>query len=230
MAANKFAVIGLGQFGRAIATKLTRKGAEVLAIDSDDEIIDEISGEVTYAVALDATDKKALVSQNIQDFDAVIVAIGNNFEQLLLCSVILLELNVKRIISRAIGPYQRTILQKVGIKEVLIPEREIATMLTEKLLNPNIISYLQLPDKYRIVEIKAPEGSVGRTIGDLDLRDRYNLSLITLSKEKEVIVDGKVVLEEHIDVPGHDTILNDDDFLLVFGKQKDIDRFIEVNQ
>ncbi len=228
--ANKYAVIGLGQFGHAIARRLTRKGAEVLAIDIDEKIVDEISEDVSYAVALDATDKRALLSQNIHEYDAVVVAIGNNFEQLLLCSVLLLELEVPRIISRAQGKYQREILEKIGIHEILIPESEIANIVVEKLLNPDIVSYLQLPDNYRITEIRPLRTTIGRPVGDLNLRDRYNLSLITITKGSQTIKKGKVVLEEHITIPRHDTILGEEDYLLIFGKQSDIERFIEINR
>ncbi|GET25755.1 TrkA family potassium uptake protein [Prolixibacter sp. NT017] len=227
---SKFAVIGMGQFGRAIVRKLTQRGAEVLAIDTDEQIIDDIAEEVAYAVALDATDPKALASQNISDYDAVVIAIGNNFEQLTLCAVTLLELETKRIIARATGTVQKTILEKIGIREVLIPESEVATIVTEKLLNPSIVSYLELPDDYRIAELKPPEVAIGRTVGDLALRDRYNLSLITITKELEVIKNGRVILEEHIDIPNSSTEIGEDDFMLIFGKQVDIERFLEINE
>ena len=96
MSDQRFAVIGLGQFGSAIAKNLSNRGAEVLAIDSSLEIVEGIKEEVSHAVALDATDKKALLSQNIQDVDAVVVAIGENFQALLLCTFLLIELEVKR--------------------------------------------------------------------------------------------------------------------------------------
>jgi len=119
MAGNKYAVIGIGQFGKAIAKAISAKGYEVMAIDSDREIIDSIGDDVAYAVALDATDKHALHGQGIEEFDAVVVAIGSDFEQRLLCASVLLDLNVKCIITRANGEAQRIILEKMGITEVL---------------------------------------------------------------------------------------------------------------
>ena len=110
MSDQRFAVIGLGQFGSAIAKNLSNRGAEVLAIDSSLEKVEGIKDEVSHAVALDATDKKALLSQNIQDVDAVVVAIGENFQALLLCTFLLIELKVKRIITRSMGNDQRRIL------------------------------------------------------------------------------------------------------------------------
>lgn len=230
MAAEKFAVIGIGQFGTAIAKALSKRGSEVLAIDRNSEIIDAIADEVAYAVTMDATDKKALQSQEIQDYDGVVIAIGNEFEQLLLCAVNLMELKVKRIIARAMGTAQRLILEKLGIHEILSPEDEVGIIVAERLLNPNIISYLQLPDDYRIAELKTPTGIGNRTLGDIDLRDRYKLSLITIKREESYFRNGETVFEQHIEgVPDSKTVILPTDCLVVFGKQRDIERFIEVN-
>ena len=115
MSTLKIAVIGLGQFGRAIATALTKCGAEVLAIDNREEVIDNMADQVSAAVALDATDKKALLSVNITDMDAVVVAIGQDMEQLLLTTVLVLEMGCKRVIARATGKRVRLILEKIGV-------------------------------------------------------------------------------------------------------------------
>ena len=231
MKTEKYAVIGIGQFGSAIAKALSEKGGEVMAIDTNQEIIDSIADDVAYAVVLDATDQKALISQNITDFDAVVVAIGQDFEQLLLCSVTLMELGVKRIIARAMGPNQKSILEKIGVKEILSPEDEVGIIVAERLINPNILSYLQLPDNYRIAEIKTPRGIANRTLGDIDLRDNYKLSLITIKREFEIKKNDKIVYEQHIEgVPNSRTIVLSTDTLMVFGKNRDIDRFIEINQ
>ncbi len=230
MPSNKYAVIGIGQFGKAIARALSNKGYEVMAIDSDPEIIDSIGDDVAYAVALDATDKRALQSQNIDQFDAVVVAIGSDFEQRLLCTSILLDLNIKRIITRANGEAQRIILEKMGIKEILSPEEEVGIIVAERMLNPSIVSYLQLPDDHRIAEIYSPANCVNKTFGEIDLRDKYKLSLITVKKEMTAIRDGKEVTEHHIaGVPDSKQVLEATDRLLIFGHNRDIDRFLEIN-
>ncbi len=231
MAQNRFAVIGMGQFGSVIARTLSKRGAEVLAIDDDLQRIEDIKDEVAYAVALDATDIKALRSQNIQDMDAVVVAIGQDFEALLLCTVLLMDLNVKRVISRANGLQQKTILEKIGVAEILSPEEEVGSAVAERLLNPNIVNSLMLPDDYEIVEIKTPRAIANRSIADIGLRNKYNLNLITLKREFEVERKGEKIIEEHIlGVPHSDTILYDSDTILVFGLAKDIQRFTEINQ
>lgn len=231
MSQYKFAVIGLGQFGNAIARTLALRGAEVLAIDSDEEHIEDIKEEVSYAVCMDATDIKVLRSQNVQDMDAVVVAIGKDFEALMLCVVQLMELKVKRIMARANGKHQRLILEKVGVSEILSPENDVGLAVAERLLNPNILTSLLLPDNYEIVEIKTPRTMANRTLGDINLRSKYNLNLITLKRETEVIEDGEVVKECHIlGVPNSETVLIESDTIIVFGLVRDIERCIEINK
>jgi trk system potassium uptake protein len=227
---SKFAVIGVGRFGFAIAKTLAKRGAEVMAIDSTEEKVETIKDDVAFAVTLDATDKKALLSQNIQDVDAVVVSIGEDFEAMILCCVLLMEMKVKRIIARASGKHQRLILEKIGITEILSPEDEFGSAVAEKLLNPSIVSYLQLPDQYEIVEIKTPPGIANRTLEDIGLRNKYKLNLITLKREFEEMKDGTMVMEKHIiGVPNSSTILYETDTIVVFGRVNDIERFIDIN-
>jgi len=231
MKKQKFAVIGIGQFGKSIARVLTQNGVEVIAIDSNQDVIDSIADEVAMAVCLDATEKKSLLGQDINNCDTVVVAIGSDFEQELLCIVILIEIGIKRIIARARGEAQKRILEKVGIQEIFSPEDEIGIVVAERLLNPNLVSYLQLPDGYRIAELIAPRNTIGRSLGDINLRDRYKLSLVTIKKQFKIQGDHSDNIEQHITgVPDSKTILESTDNLVIFGKSKDIDRFMEINE
>jgi trk system potassium uptake protein TrkA len=231
MAENKFAVIGLGQFGTAIAKTLADRGAEVLAIDYDEDYVEDIKEDVAYAVALDATDIKSLRAQNIQDMNAVVVAIGENFEALLLCVVLLMELDVQRIIARANGKHQRLILEKIGVKEILSPENDVGLAVAERLLNPTILTTLMLPDNYEIAEIKTPRTMIDRSIGDIGLRAKYNLNLITIKRYAETADSEEPTAEPHIlGVPSPDLILLASDTILVFGLARDVERFIEINK
>jgi len=227
---NKFAVIGVGRYGSIIAKSLAQKGAEVFVFDMDEEKIDSIKEDVAYAVTLDTTDVKALISQNIADVDAAVVAIGENFEATVLTTVHLLDLGVKRVIARAHGAQQKMILEKIGVKEVLLPEDEIAQVVAERLLNPSILSFLQLPDDYEIAEIKAPKNAVNRTLADIGLRNKYHLTLITIKRAFDEKEGKEMVKENHIlGVPNSETIVYDTDTLIVFGTSKDVARFIEIN-
>lgn len=220
--AEKFAVIGLGQFGSAIARKLSVKGAEVIAIDLDEEKVEAIKEDVAYSVTLDATDIKALESQNLSKMDSVIVSIGQNFQDLLLCCFQLQEMKIPRIIARAQGATQRRILEKMGIQEILSPEDEVANNVAEQLMNPGVVMCFELPDGYEIVEITAPKALFNRTLGDIGLREKYKLNLVTLLRNRDN--------EPHIyGVPDADTIVEDGDIIVVFGTVRDIERFIEIN-
>jgi len=227
---NQFVVIGIGQFGEAIARSLSKKGAEVLAIDKSQEVVDYIANDVAYAVALDSTDKKALISQNIQKFDAVVIAIGEDFEELLLTAVNLIELNVPRIIVRAKGLVNRKILEKLGLKEIFSPEFEVGAVVAERLLHPTMMSFLDLPDNFMITEIKAPKAIIGQTLGDIQLRESYNINLVTIKNEVEERHHNEMVIRQHIKgVPHRTTVIEENDSLVIFGSAKDVEKFIEIN-
>ncbi len=225
----QFAVIGLGQFGEAIARSLSRKGAEVMAIDANPDRVDYISSEVTYAVALDATDKKALASQNIQDFDAVVIAIGEQFENLLLCAVNLMELGTKRIIARAKGDANKLILERLGIKEIFQPEFEVGAVVAKRLVNPNLLSFMSMPEGFAIAEINAPSKIQNKRLDELQLRKNYRINLITIKRPLEMQDDVDDSRMHIVGVPQHDTIIHEHDHLVIFGREKDFLKFIEVN-
>ncbi|MFA0962177.1 TrkA family potassium uptake protein [Roseivirga sp. BDSF3-8] len=228
---NKFAVIGLGQFGTSIARTLAGRGAEVLAIDIHLDKVEAMKDDVAYAVALDSTDVKALQAQNIMDMDAVVVAIGENFEGLLLTTVRLMELGINRLIARAANAQQRMILEKVGVKEILSPEDTVGKTVAEMLLHPNMHSFLPLPDDYEIVEINTPGRVVNQTVSEVGLREKYNLNLITIKRIYEEEKEGEVVKVEHIiGVPKGDTVLYETDIIIILGKVQDVNKFIEVNK
>jgi trk system potassium uptake protein len=227
---NKFAVIGLGKFGTSIARTLAARGAEVLVMDVNLEKVEMLKDEVAYAVVLDSTDIRTLKAQNIESVDAAVVAIGDNFEDLLLTTVILQELKVKRIIARAGSKQQRMILEKMGVAEILSPEDEVGKTVAEILLHPTMKNFLPLPDNYEIVEINTPKKVVGKTIKEIALREKYNLNLITIKRMYEEKKDDKTVTVPHIiGVPSGETFLYESDIIIILGKEKDVDKFVEVN-
>lgn len=228
---SKFAVIGVGRYGSTIARGLAEKGAQVFAFDPNEEKIENIKDDVAFAVTMDATDLRALKSQGLAEMDAVVVAIGENFEATVLTAVHLIDLGVKRIIARASGSHQRLILEKIGVTETLTPENEVAYVVREKLLNPNIVSFLQLPDDHEIAEIRAPKGVVGRTCDDIGFRNKYDMTLITIKRQYEMTKNGEDCTEQHIiGVPKEDTVIQEKDTLVIFGAAKSVERFIEINE
>ena len=228
---RRYAVIGLGQFGRAIASVLANKGAEVIAIDNNLSHIESIKDDVALAIKMDATDQKALLTHGIHEVEAVVLAIGKDFEALLLCAAHLLEMNTNRIIARAHGKHQRMILERLGVNEILSPEDEVGKIVAERLLNPNILSFLELPDSFEIVEIRAPKRIINRSLEDIGLRDKYKLTVITIKREFQEIKDGESVTEQHVlGVPSSKTMITENDTLMIFGQVKDIQRFTDINE
>ena len=227
---SKFAVIGVGRYGATIARRLAERGAQVFAFDPDEEKIEGIKDDVAFAVTLDATDIRALKSQNLDEMDAAVVAIGENFEATVLTCVHLMDIGVKRIIARASGEHQRLILGKIGITEILTPENEVAYVVREKLLNPNIVSFLQLPDDHEIAEIRAPKGVIGRSIDSIGFRNKYEITLITIKREYIITKNNEDSVETHIiGVPKSDIEIKEKDTLVIFGAAKSVERFIEIN-
>ncbi|MFA5574442.1 MAG: TrkA family potassium uptake protein [Brumimicrobium sp.] len=227
---NKFAVIGVGKYGQSIARRLAEKGAQVFAFDIDEEKIEAIKDDVAFAITLNSADFKALSSQKLEDLDAAVVAIGENFEATVLTAVHLIDIGVKRIIARANGADQRLILEKIGIKEILAPEDEVGFLIREKLLNPSILSYLQLSDEFEVAEIKPPKGVLSKKISEIDFVNKYQLTLITMRREYDVKKKGQYEVEQHvIGVPKGDTVIESRDTLVLFGTEKNVQRFIEIN-
>lgn len=227
---KRFAVIGLGKFGTAIARELSKRGADVLAIDVDETHVEALKEDVSTAVTLDTTDKKALIAQGVHEVDAAVVSIGENFEAALLAAVYLKEMDIPRIIARANGPQQRMILEKVGIKEILSPEDEVGTVMAERLINPSILAFLQLPDEFEIVEIKAPPKIIGMSLGDLRLRRTYQISIVTIKRMFDEESKGTTKKTCHVlGVPGLDTVIQPLDTLVIFGTVRNVQKFTQIN-
>ena len=208
---------------------LTQKGAEVMAIDMNYDRIENISDEVAYAVTLNATDRKALLSQDITRFDAVIVSI-NPLEQRLLCVALLLDLGVKHIVCRAGGRNEHFILKKMGITDIISPEQEVGLLVAKRLMNPSLVSYLDLADDYSIMEVIAPKQICGLAYGKVNFRDKYKLSLITIKRDYSKNSTNQDTTNQHVlGVPDTKTIILSKDTLVLFGKNKDIEKFIIIN-
>ncbi len=228
---NSFAVIGLGRFGKTVAINLANQGVEVLAIDFKEERVEEVKNDVAFAVTLDATDINALKSQNMKDMDAVVVAIGANFENLLLSTANLIELDSKRILARAMNQTQRRILHKLGIEEVISPEIETGTVVAERLLNPHIQNFFPLPDEYQIAEVNVPKNVAERTLMDIGLENKYHLQLVTILRKKVKLINGvEHTNKKLIAHPDKDTVLHTSDALVLMGKARDIKRFMQINR
>jgi len=179
---QRFAVIGLGRFGSRLAFNLAAAGQEVIAIDNDVQLIQQIRDRVTLAVALDATDEKALLMQGIDQMDTVIVGIGGHFEAAVLITAILQKIGVPKIVSRAVTETGARILAHIGANEIVNPEDESADRWTVRLTSPQFISHFEFDTGHSIVEINTPTDWVGKTLIDLHLRTQWGLHVVAVKR------------------------------------------------
>jgi len=213
--AKRVFVIGLGIFGFNIVRELFENGFEVIAIDKSKQAVQGIRDFATKAIVADATDKEIIDHVGIQEEDTVIVSFGEDLAASTLITLNLKQHKIKNIIVKAPNEEYMTILEKVGATQVIIPEKEIAHKLARGIISPNVLDYLPLSEEYTIFEMAPPESFLGKSIGELQLRNRFHIEVIAV---KDVISDRFVM------VPGADFVVKDGEVLLVVGKEADIQR------
>jgi trk system potassium uptake protein len=191
MKKQSFAVIGLGRFGSAMATTLTELGQDVVGIDGNEETVQKLADVIGSALALNATDERALRTAGVQDVDVAVISIGENIEASLLAVMLVKDLGVPRIIAKAVTPLHGRILERLGVDRVIFPEREMAMRVAHSLVVANVLDYIELSRDFSIIEMPAPEEFSGKSLKDLQLRNRYGLTLIAI-KRKTGTGDGEV--------------------------------------
>jgi trk system potassium uptake protein TrkA len=213
---KEFAVIGLGRFGGSIVQELIRLGADVMAIDSSSDKVEDFAKIATQAVIADTTDEEALSSLGIQNFEHVIVAIGEDIQASILTTLILKELGVPQITVKAQNNYHEKVLRKIGADTIVHPERDMAIRIANNIMSANVLDYLELSDEHSIMEIKSNDRIAGYSIKDLDIRANYGINIIGIKRGEEIIIS-----------PGADEKILLGDILLVIGEVVDINRFVK---
>ncbi len=215
---KKCAVIGLGLFGVSVARTLVAEGAEVIAIDSDIEKVEDMKDDVSYAVRVDAGDEKALKSVGIGKMDVVVVAIEKDFEACQLAVIYAKQAGVPRVIARAVSALHARILKLIGADEIVNPEIEYGRRLGNKLLRTHVMDYVELADGFSFVEMKTPRRFVGKNLVELEVRKRWGANLICIKRRLE---DGKGE-KEILTVSHPEEKLLEGDVLLLVGKEEDL--------
>lgn len=218
---KQYAVIGLGRFGYWVAKTLIDLDCEVLAIDSDEEKVKDVSDFVTHAVVLDATDEKAVQSVGIHDMDVGVVSIGENIEASILAVMILKECGVNYIVAKAVTPLHGRVLENLKVNKIVHPERDVATRITKKLINPNIVDQLELSPEYSIVEISVPKPLIGKSLKESQLRNKYGVNLIAIKRK---VAEDAVVKEKMNVIPSSTEIMCKDDLLVLIGLNRDLEK------
>jgi len=210
---KQIAVIGLGRFATAVATKLYELGNEVLAIDIDENIVQRISGQVTQAVVADARDPEVLRQLGIAEYDCVVLGNSSDVASSILTTVILKELGVREVICKASSAIHLTALEKVGADKVIFPEREMAYKLAQSISSARMLDYIELSSDYGIAELKCPRTWSGKTLRALNIRAVYGLNVLA------VRVHGAEIAVS----PSGDFRLSEDDVVMMLGSYAQLD-------
>ena len=203
---KSYVVIGLGRFGRTLARQLCKLGAEVLAMDLDNDLVQQVKDDVTTAVIGDAQDKDVLRALGVRDFDCAIVAIGSNLAASVLTVMNLQELEVPCIICKAHDETHSRVLKKLGVDKVVIPEQENATRLARSLNSHNVLDYIELSEDYGILELPAPKDWLGKTLKELNVRAKLGVNIIAVENGKKTNVS-----------PSADYMIQEGDHMVILG-------------
>lgn len=209
-----YAVIGLGRFGASIVRELIELEMDVLAVDIDENRVNEYADIATKSAIGDTTDERVLKNLGLGNFDNVIVAIGDNIQSSILTTLLLKDLGVKHVSVKAQNNYHARVLDKIGADMVIHPERDMGKRIAHKLASTSVLDYLELSDEHSIVEIKAQDNLSDQSLLDLDIRAEYGVSVIAIKRNEDIIVS-----------PDPTVNIQRDDILIVIGDDKDLTRF-----
>lgn len=208
---KQFAVIGCGRFGSSVARSLFSLGYDVLAIDQDEEKIQEISDFVTHAAQADVIDESTLKALGIRNFDVVVVSIGSDLQASIMATLIAKELGVKTVIAKAQNELHGKVLYKIGADRVVFPERDMGVRVAHNLVSSSILDYIELAPDYSIVEIAAFPEWENKTLKELRLPTRFGVSVMAIKRDNEVNIS-----------PYADDMILKDDVLIVVGSNQDL--------
>lgn len=209
---KQFAVIGCGRFGSSVAETLYKLGHEVLAIDLDEEKVQEISDRVTCAVQADVSDEKVLIELGIRNFDVVIISIGSNYQASIMATLIAKELGVKKVIAKANDELHGKVLSKIGADRIIFPERDMGIRVAHNLVSSNILDFIELSPDYGVLEIAALDEWADKTLKELRLPSRYGISVMAIKRGKDINIS-----------PYADDVILKGDILVVLGNTDNIE-------
>ena len=213
---KEFVIIGLGRFGGSVARELIYLGANVMVIDTSAERVDEFAHIATQAIVANTTDEAVIKSLGLWNYEHVIVAIGEDIQASILTTLILKESGVPKITVKAQNDYHEKVLRRIGADFVVHPERDMGIRIANNMMSNNVLDYLELSDEHSIMEIRANEKLVNRTIIDLNIRAKYGVNIVGIKRGEDIIVS-----------PPADEQIENGDILLVIGADVDINRFLK---
>jgi trk system potassium uptake protein TrkA len=183
-----FAIIGLGRFGSSLARTLAGMGYEVLAVDADENKVEELADKVTHSVQANALEEAVLKSLGLRNFDVVVVAIGQDIQANILVTVMLKEMGVRKVVAKASTELQGKVLEKIGADIVVFPERDMGERVARWLVSKNIIDQINLSPDYSLVELAAPPQFIGATLQESAMREKYGISVLAIRRGNDFII------------------------------------------
>ncbi len=210
-------LIGLGHFGKHIAMELNQLGHEVMAIDDNEEKVNDVLPYVTNAQIGDSTDPDFLKSLGIRNFDVCIVTMSGNFQNSLETTSLLKELGAELVVSAAKRDVQEKFLLRNGADRVVYPEKQMAKWTAIRYTSDHILDYIEVDDSYAIFEVQVPENWIGKSIGRIDIRKKYNINILALKEY------GKLNM-----AITPDTVLSSNITLLVLGDYKSLQKCFKI--
>lgn len=210
------AVIGLGRFGATVAKTLSAQGHEVLGVDINEETVQRISPYVTHAVVADTSDEDALRALSLNQFDDVVIGIGDNVQGNLMTAMLVKEIGAKYIVAKAQSTLQGRLLEKIGVDLVIYPESDMALRVAQMLVREHVIDYLQLSKDIGLVEMETPAFLQGKTLMEANIRAKYNVNVVAIKRDNDVLAP-----------PDPNDPLRGTDTLMIIGRDPDITRLEE---
>ncbi|WP_244835312.1 TrkA family potassium uptake protein [Clostridium sp. BJN0001] len=213
MQKKQFVVIGLGRFGISLAKTVYDLGHDVLVIDKDEDVIQDISDNVTHAVQMDATDENALKTLGIRNFDVAVVAIGSNIQASIMATLLVKELGVKYIIAKGNSDIHAKVLYKIGADKVILPEKDMGVRVAHNLVSSSIFDYIELSSEYSIMEIEVLGEWENKTLKDTKLRSRYGINVVAIKNGDKINVS-----------PSADDIIREKDIIVAIGSADELSK------
>nr|WP_315022343.1 TrkA family potassium uptake protein [uncultured Aminipila sp.] len=218
MSIKQFVVFGLGRFGKSVATTLAENGCEVLVIDANENTVNEMADVVTYAVRADATETEVLKTLGISNFDAAIIAMGENLEASVMATIFVKEMGVPYVLAKAQNDLQGRILKKLGADMVVFPEKETGIRIANSLLMDNLFDTVELPVNYSMMELEALSEWVGKSFHELNLRARLKINVIGIKRKNQLNIN-----------PDPDEAIKEEDVLILIGKNEVLNKLATMH-
>jgi trk system potassium uptake protein TrkA len=210
---KRIAVLGISNYGFFLSRRLQELGCEVLVVDKDPNRVRRLQEEVDKAVIGDVTDPQTLAAMELKEYDTVVLSIGDEMGASLLALLHLRDMGVKQIVAKAHSEEHARILRKIGAHEVIFPEKDMAMRTANVIYGSNILDYLPLGDEFGIIEFAPDKRFIGKSLRDLDLRNRFHVEVIAVKQ----LLEGKAL------VPEPDFVIKDSDLLVIVGRNEAIE-------